>query len=108
VINRLFFPAIKLVKEAVFLNKGNKVCIDLVLYFSLTFFDRFLMLLAKIFVGLEPLSDFLWLFAKGLLSEFVKIAIFLNKVVVFVHFIHDDVKKGNCSASIFGVLPHEE
>lgn len=91
-INGFFLPAIKLVEEAIFLNKCNEVCIYLVLDFSLAFFDRFLVLLAKVFVGLEPLPDFLRLFTQRFLSKFVQVTVFLDKIWILVHFIHDNVK----------------
>lgn len=104
----LLLAPVKLVKKAVFLDKGDEVGFNLALDFGLPLLDRLLMLFAKILAFLEGLPNLLRLFAKGLLSKLAEIALFLDQILEIIKFVHNDMEQGNGSACIFGVLLHEE
>jgi hypothetical protein len=66
------------------------------------------MLLADILVEFERFSYFRWGFPERLFSELSEIGIFLDQIGVIIDVVHDDMKQGNSSTRIFGVLLHEE
>ena len=80
----LFLPSVEFIKVAIFFDECDKVSLNFCLDFSLTFIDRLLMFLAKIFVGFETLSNFFRFFAKSLFPKFGEICIFFYQILIVV------------------------
>lgn len=84
------------------------MCLYLTSYLCLSLLYRLFMFFTDILINFKRLSQLLRSFAKIIFSEFAQIGSLPYKIRAIIYTVHDNMKKRNCTTSIFCILFHKE